>query len=290
MITADILKKIREIEITTRRLLTGGLVGENQSAVKGSGFDFDQIRDYQVGDDIRFIDWKSSARMDRLLVKQYIEERTMNIILAIDISASTLFTSQGQLKSEVMYEISAILSYSTIYTKNSLGALLFSSKVELFIPLGSGMAHAHNLIMRIYMHKKENSDTSIASACNYIASLSIKNALVFVISDFIDEAFEKALRVLTKKHDVIAVRCLDRYEQVMPMVGFVTVEDPETKACYLLDLRTSGNARIKNFLADRIAKQEKLLQQSGAEILDVEVGRPFISDIVRFFRKRMVSL
>lgn len=290
MISPDVAKRIKEIEITTRRLLTGGLVGENQAAVKGSGFDFDQIRDYQVGDDIRFIDWKSSARADKLLIKQYVEERTLNIMLAVDVSSSTHYTSHTQTKSEYMTEIAAVLAYSAIYTKNNVGAVFFSSKVETCIPLGNDIVHARNLVTSLYTHKQKKEDTCLAAACHYIVSLSLKNTVVFIISDFIDATYTKALQILAKKHDVVAVRCLDPYEKALPSIGFLTVEDAETKERYLLDTRNQSNSFIKQFLTEYRLRQQGTIHECNADMLDIQVGRPFITDIIRFLRKRMVQV
>ncbi len=288
MISSDIFKKIREIEIITRRLLTGGLIGENQSAVKGTGFDFDQIRDYQVGDDTRFIDWKGSARTGKLLVKQYIEERNKNIIIALDISPSTLFTSSGRLRFDCMTEIATIFACVAAYSKDNVGMLLFSEDVELFIPLGRGMPHVRSLLTRMYAHKRRGKRTVIASACHHVASLAVRDAVVVLISDFIDDTCEQSLRVASKRHDLLAVRCLDSNERLVPPVGFLTIEDSETGRDYNIDTRTSGHKRIEHYLCERIEKQTILLRQSGADILDIDVGRPVIADILRFFKKRMV--
>lgn len=289
MISIDILKKIREIEINTRRILTSGRVGESQSAVKGSGFDFDQIRDYQIGDDVRSIDWKSSARCNKLLVKQYIEERSRTIILAVDLSASHTFASGIQLKSDGMLEIATMFALVATQAKDSVGLLLFSEDVELFIPPNSGMSHAHMLITRMYNHKRQGSKTVIASACQRIASLPIKNAIVFLISDFIDDNFEKPLRIVAKQHDLIAVRCLDTHEKSIAPVGFITVQDSETGQEFVLDLRSRGKKRVDHYLTNRFKDQTTFLQESGVDILDIEIGRPFFADIVRFFQKRMIA-
>lgn len=289
MISTDILKKIREIEINTRRILTSGRVGESQSTVKGSGFDFDQIRDYQMGDDVRSIDWKSSARCNKLLVKQYIEERSRTIILAVDLSASHTFASGTQLKSDGMLEVATMFALVATKAKDSVGLLLFCQDVELFIPPNTGMSHAHTLITRMYNHKRQGSKTVIASACQRIASLPIKNAIVFLISDFIDDNFEKPLRIVAKQHDLIAVRCLDTREKSMVPIGFITVQDSESGQEFVLDLRSSGKKRIEQCLSNRLKEQTVFLQQAGADLLDIEIGRPYFNDIVRFFQKRMLK-
>lgn len=289
MISSDILKKIREIEITTKRMVSSARVGDAQSALKGSGFDFDQIRDYQMGDDIRAIDWKSSARANKLLIKQYSEERCRTIILAVDISSSHIFASGSQLKSDGMLEIATMFALVAGQTKDSVGLLLFSDDVELFIPPGSGMPHIHTLITRMYNHHKRSSKTAIASACQRIATLPFKNSIVFLLSDFIDEGFEKSLRIVAHQHDLVAVRCLDTREKSLLPIGFITVQDSESEQEYLLDLRSRGSKRIEQHLSKRLQEQTTFLQQAGVSILDIEIGRPFFGDIVQFFRKRMLQ-
>lgn len=288
MIAADVLKKIKELEIHTKRVLAGGLVGENQSAVKGSGFNFDQIRDYQVGDDIRFIDWKSSSRANKVLVKQYIEERNKDVIIALDISASSNFSSHNQLRRDIMAEIASVLALVAAYGKDRIGVMLFSDKVELYVPLGRGVVHARYIIERIYSHVAQGTKTSVVSVCQRLASLACRNATVFLISDFIDDNFEKALGYAVKKHDLIAVRCLDGNEYSLPLVGFLAVEDSENAQQGLLNTNIRGHGALQQALRDRIHKQEMSIKKTGADLIDIDIGRPFITDIILFFKRRML--
>lgn len=288
MVSKEASQKIRQIEIYTRRLLSGALVGDNRSAIKGSGFEFDQIREYQLGDDIRFIDWNSSARMNTLLVKQYVEERNRTVILAVDISHSRLFSSHGVPRSEIIAEIASILALVADYGKDGVGLLLFSDEVELFIPPATGRRQVRMIMEKLFTHVPASKKTSINSALTYLASLSRRDAVVFLISDFIDDGFETLLRLVSKKYDLIALRCLDAREQQFPDVGFITVEDSETGTTCLLDSRTSGSQLLSGFLHQRIMQQDLLFRRCGIDAMSLTLGKPFIGDLIRFFRRRMM--
>ena len=287
MLSSEIKKKIKQIEIHTRRLLRGSLVGDNRSAIKGSGLDFDQIREYQMGDDVRFIDWNSSARMDKLLVKQYIEERSRTVILVVDVSASGLFASSECFKQEKMAQIASVLALVADSGNDHVSLLLFSDEVELFVPPAKGRHHVYAIMEHLFSHKQHHKTTRVASALEYLARLSRKDAVVFLISDFLDEGFEKSLAITAKKYDLIAIRCLDPNECALPSVGFITVEDSETGECITLDTRRSRRNGLPAFLANRITKQDTLFKKYGIDYLDIKNNRPFIGEIVRFFRRRM---
>lgn len=288
MLSADILKKIRHIEIHTRRMLSGSLVGDSRSAVKGSGFEFDQIRDYQLGDDIRFIDWRSTARMQKLLVRQYIEERNRTVIIAVDISGSDIFGSSGDLRRETVAYLASVLSLVADYGKDHTGLLLFAQDVELFIPPSRGRMHVHTIMEKLFQFQARSRGTNIGAALDKLGQLPIKEAIVFIVSDFIDErSFEKSLRMVGQKYDVVAVRCLDRFERETPSIGFVPVIDSETGAEYTLDMRGKASRQLASFLSVRYVTQLSQFKRAGVDVLDVELGRPFIGDMVRFFRRRM---
>jgi uncharacterized protein (DUF58 family) len=287
MVSKEIAQKIRHIEIYTRRLLSGALVGDNRSAVKGSGFEFDQIRDYQMGDDIRFIDWHSSARMNTMLVKQYVEERNRTIVLAVDVSASRSFSSTHALRSELIAEIASVLALVGDYGKDSVGLLLFSQDVELFIPPATGRKQARIIMEKLFTYQATRATTSIKSALTYLAALQRRDAVVFLISDFIDDGFEPLLRVVAKKHDLIALRCLDAHEQTFPDVGFITVQDSETGSECLLDTRRAGAGALSGFLHKRMVDQSTLFRRCGVDAMDITIGKPFVGDLIRFFRRRM---
>ncbi len=291
MIPKDILKKIKQIEIHTKRLLSGSLVGDSRSALKGSGFEFDQIREYQLGDDVRFIDWNSSARMNALLVKQYIEERNRPIVLAVDVSSSSFFSSSNQLKFDVFAQIAGVLALVADYGKDCTALLLFSDTIECYIPLNKGRSHTRKILERLFsrlIQSFKGKKTDINVVFEQLAVLKQKNALIFLISDFINQHFEKNLRIVAKKHDLIAVRCLDAYESRIPNIGFIQIEDIETGKQHMLDARKHYASMINTFLMKRLSEQDTLFKKCGVDLLTIDPNKPFVGDIIRFFRRRMM--
>lgn len=287
MLAPDIARRIREIEIYTRRLVSGSLIGDTTSAYKGTGLDFDQLRDYQQGDDVRFIDWHSSARSDRLLVKQYIEERNRTVLLAVDCSASTIFGSQQRLKYEVMAELAAILALVGNYGKDRVGLLLFSDAVELYIPPARGMMHTRLIMEKIFTTKPRSSRTNITRAFEYLAQLKKRNALVFVISDFIDQNFEKSLSLVSRMYDMVAICVNDEHEQTIPNVGLLRVKDSETGECHILDLRNKNHAMLTHHLDQQKKSFERNCGRYGIDLVHMRPESCTIGSLVRLFRRRM---
>jgi len=288
MLSPDILKKIRQIEIHTKRLLSGVLVGDYNSARKGSGFEFDRIREYQVGDDVRFIDWKSSAKTNKLLFKQYIEERNRNVVIAVDVSSSGLFSSNAIYKLDLMKEVSAVLALIAEYGKDQATLLLFADEVEFFVPPGRGKQHIHTIMRHLFTYKSERKKTDLNCVLRYIAGMGAKDSVIFLISDFIDTDFEQLLNVAARKHEIVAVRCLDDREKTFPDVGFLTIDDVEEGQQMLLDTRKKSGSDLRSFLRKRLSDQARLLKKNGIDYLEVSPGKPFIGDLIRFFRRRMM--
>lgn len=287
-ISKDIHRKIKNIEIYTRRLLNGLLVGDSRSAVKGTGFEFDQIREYQFGDDIRFIDWNASARMNTLLVKQYIEERSRVIYLVVDVSKSRLFNSHDVSKHDLMAQIASVLALVSQYGKDHVGLILFSNEVEEYIPARRGSFHVHNIMELLFSYQPQGTSTCLSSALKHLLRLKKRDSLVFIISDFIDDHLHEYLPQTASRYDIVALRCLDKNEKQLPMVGFLEIEDIETGQPIMLDMRKNNNA-VKTFLTQRLAQQDKLFKKYGIDMLDVHLSKnhDYISDIVRFFARRM---
>src|SRR5579872_1195696 len=255
-VTDEVLKKVKQIEIQTRRLLRGALIGDSRSAVKGSGLDFDQIREYQSGDDVRFIYWKSSARTGNLLVKQYIEERSRVVLLAVDISASSFLGSTETLKHDIIAQVASVLALVTDTGKDRIGLILFADDVELYIPPASGRAHVHRIMEQVFGFEPKKRTTSITSALKKLAQLKRRDALAFVISDFIDEKIDSSyLSLVSRMYDCIAIRCLDPRELELPAVGFVFMQDPETDDTILMDLRKKSVGTLKQIMHDRVENQ-----------------------------------
>jgi uncharacterized protein (DUF58 family) len=288
VVSPEIVSKIKQLEIFTRRLLNGSLVGDSRSAIKGTGFEFDQIREYSFGDDIRFIDWKASARNDKLLVKQYIEERSRTIFLAVDVSLSSIFGSGLHNKNARIIELASVLALVAQHGKDHVGLLLFSDKVEAYIPPGSSLHHIHRIMEAVLSFAPKQSKTDISQALQHLLSVKKSDAIVFLVSDFIDDALDTYLAQAARKYDLIAVRCLDGNEKTIPAVGFITVEDLETGELVELDLRGTRNNDVKRFLAARIEQQNTLFKRRGIDLFDVSPDRTdYLSEMVKFFRRRM---
>lgn len=288
MLSPEIIKKIRQIEIHTKRLLSGALVGDYNSACKGSGFEFDQIREYQLGDDVRFIDWNSTAKTNKLLVKQYIEERNRTVIIAVDISSSNLFSSVKLAKVDVMAQVAAVLALVADYGKDHASLILFSDDVELVIPPRTGRRHIHQIMKHLFEQRSGKKTTNISAALKSLAAMRSKDAIVFLISDFIDQNFALHLKLVAKKVDLVAIRCLDANEHNFPDVGFLTIDDVETGQRLSLDTRKRRKACMSAFLQQRLLDQSTLFRKCGIDYLDVAPEKPFIGDIIRFFRRRLM--
>lgn len=288
MISQEVLKKIKQIEIYTKRLLSGSMIGDSRSAIKGSGMEFDQIREYTMGDDVRFIDWRSSARMDKLLVKQYFEERNRTVLLAVDVSASSSFSSDAQLRSDVMAQVASVLALVAESGKDNVGLVLFSDAIELYIPPAQGRSHVRKIMEKLFDYKAQRKQTNIAVALDFAASLKRKDTILCLISDFIDQHdIEKALRVSARIYDVVAIRCLDKLEQQFPDVGFITIQDPETGQVAVADTRAKARGSINELLRKRRDDQMGLFAKYGVDCLDIMNNKQFVGDLIRFFGRRM---
>lgn len=285
-LSKEVLQKIKTIEIHTRRLLSGTLIGDYSSAKKGSGLEFDQIRAYQEGDDVRFIDWKSTARQGTLLVREYVEERSRTVMIVLDGSASTFFSSSGQLKSDVLTQIAAVLALVADAGKDHVGLILFSDGLELVIPPKGGRQHVRMIMEKIFSHVPlSTSQTSLELPLHRLIEMNRKDAIVFLISDFVvEKGYEKTLRMVSKKYDTIAIRCLDRREKELPNVGLLPIIDPETGVQGFL--KTSSRD-VTYFLEEQYKETEYLLKKCGVDLLEIEVQKPFIGELVRFSRQRM---
>ena len=287
-ITTEIQHKIKQIEIQTRRLLRSALVGDSRSAIKGTGFEFDQIRQYQFGDDVRFIEWKASARTNNLLVKQYIEERSRTILLAVDISASNLLGSDNALKQDTIAQIASVLALVSDMGKDRVGLLLFADSIELYIPPSRGRNHIHTIMAHLFGHRTEKKGTNITAALKKLAQLKRKDAVVFLISDFIDDAIDPAyVSCIARLYDLIAIRCLDQREQTIPEIGFLPIQDSETGEHLVPDTRKKSLTQVHHFLKERYDTQNRFFKRHGINLIDVANNDSFIGTLIRFFRRRM---
>jgi len=228
MTTEEILKKVRKIEIISRKISNETFAGEYQSAFKGRGMEFAEVREYQAGDDIRFIDWNVSSRMGKLFVKQFTEERELSLILAIDLSASLNFFSGSKSKKEIAAEISAIIAFTAMLNKDKVGLLIYTNQVELYVPPKKGKTHLLRLIREILSFSPKGKGTSINTGLSYLNRILKKKSIVFLISDFIDTGFDKPLKIASKKHDLVAINISDQRESEIPKKGIFMLRDIET--------------------------------------------------------------
>jgi uncharacterized protein (DUF58 family) len=286
-ISADVLCKIKEIEIYTRRLLAGGFIGLNKSSIKGSGLEFEQMRDYMAGDDVRYIDWNASSRLDRVVIREYIEEKNKTILLAVDVSSSMFFGSPTcPTKQENVQQLASVLALVGNYAQDKVGLILFSETIECFVPPRQGGNHVRRIIELLFSHQTRQATTSFNTMFDFVGNLKVKNAILFVISDFLTNLPLNVSR-LAKKNDLIAIVCRDVYEYTMPAVGLLTITDPESHEEIVLDVRKKGAGVLADFLHEAGRTMINDLRRSGASVITISNDRPFIHEIVKFFRRRL---
>jgi uncharacterized protein (DUF58 family) len=287
MIPRELVKKIRFIQISTRKTVNDILAGEYQSVFKGRGMEFEEVREYLPGDEIRTIDWNVTARMGRPYVKRFVEERELTILLLVDLSASGTFGSVRQMKNEVAAELCALLAFSAIKNNDKVGLVVFTDCIEMFIPPKKGLSHVLRLIREILYFKPKQAKTNIREALDYLGRITTKRSVVFLISDFLGTGFEKPMRVLSKRHDLIAVSVTDPREVRMPPVGLVELEDAETGQLVLLD---TGSSAVRNEYErlgrERTGELRELFTSMGVDHIEVFTDRDHARDLVRFFRTR----
>jgi len=287
MLPREVIRKIRRIQITTSRLVNESLAGEYHSVFKGRGMEFDEVREYQHGDDIRTIDWNVTSRTGHPYVKRYVEERELTVILLIDASASGLFGSSGKVKGEIAAEISALLAFSAIKNNDRVGAMLFTDRIEKFIPPRRGSTHVLRVIREVLYHKPEGRGTRIQKALEHLNLVVRKRAVVFLISDLLDQGFEQALKVANRRHDVVILQIVDPREQELPDVGIVELRDSETGEIVEVDtsLEHVRDAYAANWARDR-DRLTKLFQSQRMDHVLIDVARPYDMPLVRFFEER----
>lgn len=293
MNTQELLKKVRLVEIHTRKLVNQLFSGEYHSVFKGRGMAFSEVREYQYGDDIRSIDWNVSARYDfskrfeKLFVKVFEEERELSVLLLVDMSKSGEFGTNIQFKNELAAEISAVLSFSAIKNNDKVGLVMFTNQIEKVILPKKGRAHIMRIIRDILGFEPKNNGTNLSSALEFVNSMIKKKTILFILSDFIDEGFEKPLRIARNKHDVIAIRLVDRLEQSIPKVGLLQLRDAETGKVRLVD--TSQKYFQMSFTKEMQKREEKLskiFSQNSIDVITVRTGESYFKPLQQFFKNR----
>ena len=249
--------------------------------------DFDQIRDYHLGDDIRYIDWKSTARTNKLLVKQYIHEHTKTVMLLVDVSGSAAYGSTALLKQEQITQVATILAFAAQHEKAHLGLILFSDEIECYIKPKGGHQHIQNIITTLWNYKPRSKKTDIAKACAMLASVARKDMLLCVISDCIDDGYQKTLSFVGKRYDTVIFRCLDEYEKQLPAVGFLHIEDIETGKQLLIDTRVRNKESKATIFSERIEKQNLDFKRYGIDCFDLTMRESSINALILFFTRRI---
>lgn len=287
MISPELAKKIRYIQIYTSKAVNDLLAGEYHSVFKGQGMEFEEVREYQIGDEVRSIDWNVTARMGEPFVKRFREERELTVLFAVDLSASGEFGSTDKLKNEVAAEICALLAFSAIKNNDKVGLIVFTDTVELFVPPAKGTSHVLRLIRDLLGFKPRQARTNIVGAVEFLAKVAQKKAVVFLVSDFLETGFERALRTVGKRHDLIAVSIADPVELKMPNVGLVELEDAETGELIQIDTGSAAfRKRYEGLGAERTGALKELFRGMDVDQIEILTGRDYVRDLVTFFRTR----
>lgn len=287
METKELLKKVRKIEIKTRRLSNHLFGGEYHSAFKGRGMTFSEVRQYQFGDDVRAIDWNVTARYNEPFVKVFEEERELTMMLAVDVSSSANFGTRAAFKRDILTEIAATLAFSATQNNDKIGLLLFTDKVELYIPPKKGRSHVLRIIRELIEFEPQNNQTDINQALQYLQNMLRKSAILFILSDFMSGSYEKPLKILSKKHDVTGIRVYDEREFEMPNVGLVQMKDAETNQIKLVN---TSSARVRKAYKTNYLKQvdyfKKAFKASGAGVLQTRVDESYVRKLLGYFKQR----
>jgi uncharacterized protein (DUF58 family) len=295
MIPREILKKIRQIELRTNRLVTETLAGQYHSVFKGQGMNFDEVREYQPGDDVRAIDWNVTARMNHPFIKKFVEERELTVMLVVDVSGSGLFGSRDQSKRELAAEIASVLAFSAIRNNDKVGLLLFTDEVEKFIPPRKGRSHVLRVIREVLFSEPKRRGTDLVNALEFMGRVLPHKAIAVIISDFISPEgggalpaqTQTALRMANRRHDVVAVHIADRYELELPALGRLILEDAETGE--ILEINT-GHASSRDAFALRQQKQTgelaRQFRSSGIDAIQLRTDEPYSAALGRFFENR----
>lgn len=288
MIPAEILKKVRLIEIKTRHIVNNIFGGEYHSAFKGMGMEFAEVREYYPGDDIRAIDWNVTARTGKPFIKKYDEERELTVMLIVDVSASGFFGTGESLKSDIMIELASILSFSAIKNNDKVGLLLFSDKIEEFIPPKKGKSHVLRVIREMIYHKAKDRKTDISIALEHIQKVLKRKSIIFLLSDFWDDSYQQTMKLINKKHDLINIQILDKAEIAIPKLGMVKFHDAETQKSAWID---TNNKQVQNISTKYIQNKNKVIKEfckkNKIDFISIDTAEGYLNPLEQFFSTRM---
>lgn len=287
MLPEELIKRIRQIQIYSSRAVDASFAGQYESVFKGRGMQFDEVREYMPGDEIRTIDWNVTARTGRPFIKRFVEEREMTVLFAVDLSASGEFGTVSKLKNELAAEFCAVLAFAAAKNNDKVGLLIFTDRIELFIPPKKGSRHILRLIRELLGFTMPKRRTNIPLALDYVAKVLRKRATVFLVSDFIETDFRKPLSLLNKRHDVIAVPVRDRVEVAMPAVGLIEVQDAETGQIMLVDTSSKRfRAQYGDHSSRRFSELKNTLRSANVDLIPIATDKPYINDLIQFFHMR----
>lgn len=286
-IPAEILKKVKLIELQTRKLVNNVFMGEYHTAFKGQGMTFADFREYIHGDDIRHISWSLTARSNKTHIKRFDEERELSLILAVDVSGSGDFGSGPYCKGEILVHLAALIGFSAVKNQDQVGLLLFSDQIEHYVPPKKGNAQMHRILRDLLFFKPKNNKTKISVACEHLNQLLKKKAHIFLLSDFQDQGFEKALKSLARKHDLVCVKVEDKMEKNLPDIGLLELQDAETGEFFILD---SSSKEVQKIFAAQQDEAEKKLKkqflQNDIDAVFIPATENYVEVLIQFFRSR----
>lgn len=287
MVPTELIRAVKRLEITARRAVNDQLAGQYHSVFKGRGMDFSEVREYQPGDDVRTIDWNVSARMDGLFVKQFVEERELTVFLLVDASGSQSFGSREKLKLQTAAELAALVAFSAIKNNDRIGLITYTDDVETYIAPKKGRKHVLRVITEILQTRPRGRKTNTRSALEFLSRVTRKRGVVFVISDFLDDGFERTMQIVHRRHEVIPVVISDPMEETLPDIGLVAFEDPETGESVWVD---TSSIRVRDSYnraaADARRARDKMFRRMRIEPIYVQTGSNYVEPLVEYFRRR----
>ncbi|UCH44217.1 MAG: DUF58 domain-containing protein [Nitrospiraceae bacterium] len=287
MIPKEILQQIRRIQITTSRMVTDVFAGHYHSVFKGRGMEFDEVREYQPGDDIRSIDWNVTARTGNPFVKKFVEERELTIMLVLDISRSSYFGSVNRLKRAVAAELCSLLAMSAIKNNDRVGLIAFTDRIEKFVPPRKGLSHVLRIIREAIYFEPEGRGTDIAGALEYLSRITNRSSVTFIISDFYATEYKRPLSIANRRHDIVALSITDPREQQLPAIGLIHLEDAERGHRFMLD---TSSPQVRNEYSARAQKlfdeRQRLFRSVNVDHIDIRTDVPYLQELYKFFRMR----
>jgi Uncharacterized conserved protein (some members contain a von Willebrand factor type A (vWA) domain) len=287
MDSTELLKKVRKIEIRTKALSQQIFAGEYHSAFKGRGMAFSEVREYQYGDDVRFIDWNVTARLNHPYVKIFEEERELTVMLLIDVSGSNLFGTRNEFKADLITELAAVLSFSAINNNDKVGVIFFSDRVEKFIPPKKGRSHILRIIRELVDYKPSQVKTDLAEPLRYLTNAIKKKCTAFVISDFVNCDFEQALKIASEKHDIVALHIMDRGESQLPDLGLMQLKDPETGKYVLTDTSDRlTRMAYEHWWKKQQENNAELFRKVGVDVAELYTDRDYVKELIALFKRR----